>query len=181
MFTLNKFLAKESTIGNCTFAGFHYETEKPVFTVHLNYDSHNRIYDLCEQAGIDYRFDDEIICDEQGRAHESQPGFYGDVMTWTWFDECSIIARDEIDDSLDYWAEQLTDNPNKADKWNTDFSSLGFVRHDGKYESGFHPGQTDNPETIQAELLKTYDHVIWSIDSIGQFDCGFSAWVKNDD
>lgn len=170
------------------FAGPHYDDEeKTVFVLYewtpwlKEKNTFNRVYDLCEQKGIDFRFNDEIIIDEHGRAHERQPSMYGDSLSWA-YSSCGefLWTRDEVSDYLEDYAESLENCPTVADKWNTDFSSLGYEKHSGQFESGFHPGQTDNPETIQAELLKTYDSVIWSIDSSGQFDCGFSAWVKKD-
>lgn len=187
MFTLNKILENITDENQGNFVGPHYDNnEIIVFVMHgwtpwlQEGNTFNRVYELCEQAGIDFRFDDEIISDEHGRAHEQNPGYNGQVKTWIIINECEVMAEDEVNDNLEEYTEWLTNNSNTADLWGIDFSSLGYEKHSGQYESGFHPGQNDNPETIQAELLKTYDSVIWSIDNTGQFDIGFSAWVKKE-
>lgn len=188
MLTLNKLLQNISEENEGHFAGPHYEdSDKMVFVVYTWFkwleekDNFNRVYDLCEQAGIDFRFQDEIIEDEQGRAHEINPGYHGQVATWAW---CSsgdgIWTQDEVEENLEGYAESLENCSHIADKWGIDFTPLGYEKHSGQYESGFHPGQNDDPGTIQDELLKTYDSVIWSIDNTGQFDIGFSAWVKKE-
>ncbi len=178
MFTLNKYL--EARAEEITGSGPSYSDEQWTIVIDTYKDWYNRLYELCERKDVDLRYSDEIIFDEQGRAHEINPGYHGQVKTWTLINECEVLAEDEVDDCFDEYVEWLEDNSNSADQWSTDFTPAGYVKHDGQYESGFHPGQTDNPETIQRELLKTFDHVIWSIDNTGQFDIGFSAWVKKD-
>jgi hypothetical protein len=141
----------------------------------------NRLHDIAEHYGVSLRFYDEVISDEQGRIHETQPQYYGDILTFKIFDGV-VWARDEIDcDSMvESYAELLADDMNNADTWGIDFSCIGFRRYEKQCESGWYPGQNDTPESLWKEVQEKFgeSEVIFAIDGIGQFDVRFGAWYR---
>ena len=140
----------------------------------------NRITDIAENYGIELRFYDETISDEQGRVHNTTPTHYGWISTFKVFD-CEVWARDEVDSgTLEQYAENLLNDDSNADQWDINFSILGFKRWQEIGESGFHHGQNDTPEKMRQAIEARYGEcdVIWFIDSTGQFDCHFGAWFK---
>lgn len=141
----------------------------------------DRIHDIAEHHGIELRFYDETITDEQGRVHNTNPTHWGWTPTYRVFD-CEIWAEDEVDsDTLPDYADMLIDDDNNADQWGVDFSPLGFWRYDRQGESGFHHGQNDTPESMRSAIEARYGgdvEIIWAIDDTGQFDMRFGAWVR---
>lgn len=55
----------------------------------------------------------------------------------------------------------------------------GWTKHNGTYENGWHPGQTDNPEAIALELLKTHDAVVFHIPELSQFYLKFEVYTRS--
>jgi len=88
-----------------------------------------------------------------------------------------IEAGDEVDTYIEY----LLDDARRADTFDVDWTKHGFRKlNDDAFESGFHPGQTDNPAKIlKAAQAEHPDHeFLFSIDSTGQFDINFSLWAR---
>ena len=140
----------------------------------------NRITDLAERYGVELRFYDETLTDEQGRVHNTSPSHYGWIPTYKVFD-CEVWAQDEVDSgTLEQYAENLLDDDNNADQWGIDFSPLGFRQWQDIGESGFHHGQNDTPDKMRQAIESKHGEceIIWYIDSAGQFDCHFGAWFK---
>jgi serine protease inhibitor len=49
-----------------------------------------------------------------------------------------------------------------------------------RYESGWHPGQTDTPEKVRDLILadsKDWE-IVFVLTDKGQFDCGWTAYVR---
>jgi hypothetical protein len=86
---------------------------------------------------------------------------------------------------VDDYIEDKINNPKNAINGLVDEEQLkvrGFRKaNDDSYENGFHRGQTDDPQTIYEDLHEQWDEVIFVIDSVGQFDTHFSAWVRNEE
>ena len=142
----------------------------------------NRITDIAENYGIELRFYDETITDEQDRVHNTTPTHYGWTPTFTLHD-CEVWAEDEAHDLelCEDYAEYLIDNDSMADQFGVNFEPIGFKRWEGVLsESGFHFGQNDTPESLRSTVEEKYGdcELIFYIDSTGQFDAHFSAWFK---
>ncbi len=96
---------------------------------------------------------------------------------------CHDCLRDCGMDGLSAYINNASTAVTWAD--GTYLESFGFVKHapgdPQTYENGWFPGQDDNPETILAELMDGHDDndrwVVFLIDSVGQFDMHFSAYV----
>jgi hypothetical protein len=75
--------------------------------------------------------------------------------------------------------EGLEDNPRKALNDHISPADYGYRKLEGDFENGFHPGQNDNPTEIYKRLhAQGKKRLLFSIDSVGQFDMSFSIWEK---
>lgn len=141
----------------------------------------NRTQRLLERYGFVLDWSDEVVrCDDCNLATHSTPQFYGDQRTVTiledgcWCASCAEKnhAEELIDDSID--------NPRKAILLDLDLSSFGFTQHNEIYESGWYPGQNDDPREIYERLKRKDNQVIFKVTEVGQFDVRFEAWVKGE-
>ena len=130
------------------------------------------------------RFEDETITDDDGKVHELNPGYYGQVATFKVLDGSVWSKANALESTSDY-VDELLKMPltGRADRWLSaeQFEEQGFKRFDYDAESGFHPGQTDTPESVIAKFEEAtpgaYEY-LFQIDDVGQFDCGFHLWYR---
>jgi len=187
MLTLNTYL--ESKL-DCVQLGTTYHGDNVIIAnwnrvesdSEKNQKTTRRLGEIAKHYGFELRYDDELISDDNGIYHESQPSFYGDTGTYALLGDCEIWSIDECRDPahLADYAERLIDCESQADRFGVDFSPLGFQRYGAQCESGFHPGQTDTPEQLRATIEREHGdcEVIFAIDETGQFDVHFGAWFK---
>ena len=194
MFTVNSLISHFVDAGKLWFAGKHYRDGDTVYTGDLwrlwpspdGLESKNkaRLESLAERKGIQLRFEDEIITDEQGRAHEQNPGYHGQIATYRVI-ESSVWAQDEAEENPDAYLDALLEQRHEraSDRWLTEeqLTERGFIRFDYDAESGFHRGQTDTPESVIDRLKlnrPTAKDFLFIIDDVGQFDCHFHLWYR---
>ena len=148
-----------------------------------------RLFDALERIGVECEwYDVWEQCDNCHRLVRTQPDSYSWKPSYVWNGygyTCHECALENIGAYLD----DYIDNADRALTWceGTDITPLGFVKwepgdeHD--YESGWHPGQDDDPATIMAGIHQAHPdaEVVFMLDYNGQFDCGFSAWVRGID
>jgi hypothetical protein len=142
--------------------------------------------DYINRLNIDIAYSDECLYCECGKYMNLAPGSYGWVSNFIRTDS-DIICRKciENDPSL------ITDNEFQDNYFiNNDDVALpfwtvnliekdGFVRYEEDYESGWHDGQTDTPESIIQDIedIDKYER-LWVIDGKGQFDIDFSLYLR---
>jgi len=131
-----------------------------------------------ERRGFELEWSDEWIIDyDANKAYRSSPDSYGWTPSYFIKDSGKIVGKADYD--LQDLADYLMNDPSRADTFDADFSDLGFEKGSDDFESGFHPGQTDKPEKIFADLhAKGYD-VVFQIDRVGQFDMRFNVWTRS--
>ena len=126
-------------------------------------------------------FEDEIhYCDNCGQALYARPASYGAPLSWVMLpDGYTILCRSCFTESeLDTYVNQ---HAHALPRWALDVArGAGFIRLADEYETGFHPGQTDNPA---AELKKLMDsnpgrEFIPYIVDVGQFDVTWSFLAR---
>ena len=145
---------------------------------------HKRVYSWLEHHGYALEWSDEWIQSDSGKIYRSTPDCHGWKPSFVITDRRSeVIGRDEIEagDCLDEYEEHLLNNPKHADTFDVDWTERGFVKlNEDEYESGFHPGQTDDPTIILAKARKADPNAdyLFSIDGVGQFDMRFSIWKR---
>lgn len=140
---------------------------------------------------IDYHFENSIIhfsdevstCSDCYGIIETIPGCYGDLPDyWTGDDfiQCKTCAKN---DDFEGYVEMLVDNPNHANVLMNveDLESKYFFKLESDFETGFHPGQNDDPTTLLKNLFEKYpgQEFIFQIDGAGQFDVNWSVYSRN--
>lgn len=143
-----------------------------------------------ERIGVELEWLDEWSrCDDCRKIFRTAPDSYAWRPSYTYLWDgyiCAkcLVAGGEV-------PEEYHDNPDTAVTWTTaaQLEQWGWSRYggdsydNGRYENGFHAGQTDDPNKILPQVKR--DHpaatVIFLIDHTGQFDIHFSAWFKDDE
>jgi hypothetical protein len=143
------------------------------------------VQDWLEHHGYAIEWSDEwIISHETGKGYRSSPDGHGWRPSYFITEDCAVIGADEVrnGDEIDTYIAHLVDDANRADTFGIDWTKHGFRKlNDEAYESGFHPGQTDDPHKLLKAAQAEYpDHeFIFSIDGAGQFDINFSLWARS--
>lgn len=198
MLTLNRLLEHFCEAGKLEFVGNHYQSNEPVYTGDLwrlwpdpegkglESKNQNRLSRAMESKGMQLRFYDEIITDSDGKAHEENPGYYGQVPTWKILG-CEVWSRENARADIPAYIDALLgeDGP-ISDRWleDEDFEANGFTLFAYDAETGFHHGQDDTPEKV-IERFKGGPGIsrddwqfIFQITDVGQFDCHYRMWFR---
>lgn len=134
--------------------------------------------DILEEHGYSLEWSDEWYIDyDNDKAWRTSPTSYD----W----QCSIRICDRYvltpDDDISEWIYECLNDCNQAlPDWITehDLTEAGFeLYNDEYYESGWYPGQNDDPATIAAKLPDDLEYV-FHIPSVGQFDMKFDLYVR---
>ena len=137
-----------------------------------------------ERRGYSLEWCDEWIeASETSKAYRTSPDCYGWLPYYV-INDCEVIGGDEIEggDMLEWYInEYLLNDPTRANLFRgVDLEKLGFEQYNGTFESGWYPGQNDDPKDvfrkIQRELPKM--DVVFSITGKGQFDVHWKAWIR---
>lgn len=145
------------------------------------------IGDYLTEAGFGLEWSDEwaIDCDNS-KAYRTSPDSWGWQSSIVLTEDGHMLTPD--DDAADVIAALQMDGPTslcaRVPHWisDADLQEAGFALVSRDYESGFHPGQNDNPREIAKALFAERDvlAVTFRVDDVRQFDARFSAWVKRD-
>lgn len=133
-----------------------------------------------EAAGYVIDWEDEVSgCEGCNRAIHTTPSYYEDTPAYAIVRECEMLCFDCLKDEAEEWLESLENNPRQAvNVRGIDPAEYGYVKVEGEFENGFHPGQDDKPADIYNRLHSKYSRLLFVIDSTGQFDIAFSVWTK---
>lgn len=146
-----------------------------------------RVFAALEEQGWKLEWSDEWWIDhETGKAWRTRPDSYGWQSSIIWCDGEYLTP----DHDLDTWIEWAANDPESrcipSRVWSAgDLRGAGFVQWEPndphQYESGWHPGQTDDPREIVEQIreqLGEQVEVVFLLDATGQFDVAFSAWTR---
>ena len=142
------------------------------------------VQDWLEHHGYALEWSDEWIVDwEVSKAYRTSPDSYGWRPSYVMLESGDIIGAGDIrnGDCVDAYIEHLVNSDRAADTFGVDWTQHGFRKvNTESYESGFHPGQTDDPRKILAAAQAEHPNqeFIFSVDSVGQFDTHFSLWSR---
>jgi len=141
----------------------------------------SRVTDLLEKYGFAIEWEDEwSTCQDCGKAVRTSPDSYGWQPSYFILNECELFCRDCA--PMDEYLESLEDNPRRALNDHINPANYGYIKLEGEFENGFHPGQNDNPKDIYARLhAQGHKRLLFNIDSVGQFDMQFSIWKKDEE
>lgn len=154
---------------------------------------------LEKKGAAQLQWEDEwMACSDCYKAVRSSPDSYCWEPSYVWTSDCEIVCRNcwenFIDDIIDYYkSDEHYGFSNKA--LPSDFCEIlenqGFTCWQDRkpweneescahYETGWHPGQNDDPKKVFAEIMKDSGdwEVIFVITSRGQFDIGWSAFTR---
>lgn len=158
--------------------GYHHPGKGIVFA---NWNTFPRgLDDILERAGYAVEWSDEwSTCDDCGRAVRTSGNSYGWQASYQLVNDCEIVCNDCID-----WAERLEaieDDPTQAVPRACDPAEHGYHRI-SEHESGWHPGQTDDPRVILKALHTAGKKgIVFRVSDVGQFDVHFETWQRDHD
>ncbi len=146
-----------------------------------NYFSKKAV-DILERAGYAIEWSDEWAQDyETSKAYRTSPDSYSWQPYYWQMDDGEIVGGDLIESEerwRDEYIEHLTNNPRTANTFAIDFASLGWERYNDEFETGHHPGQTDDPRVVFAALKDQYDIIFDMAGGQSQFDIAWRVWIK---
>ena len=134
--------------------------------------------DLLESAGYEIEWSDEwTTCGECGKAMRTNPDSYGWQPSYFLVNDCEMLCIDCLD--VEEYLESLEDNPRQALNDHISPADYGYIKLEGEFENGLHPGQNDNPKNIYERLHAAgHKRLLFNIDEVSQFYITFSIWEK---
>lgn len=147
-------------------------------------DTMSRLANVFERMGWEVEWEDEwAVCDNCGKAVRTQAdSYHWQGYYWANYDDGVLVCGDCVKDDPQEYIDWLDGKVKHAMTIpGIDLTQFGYRLYKDEYESGLHPHQTDDPVKIAKELrAKGINHWIFVIDGVGQFDIGFSVWVKEE-
>lgn len=143
-----------------------------------------RLATVLERSGHVLEWHDEWwTCGECGNAIRTTADSYSWTPSYVLLHECEVVCVECIAADPEEYVQHLLNNDSTADTFGTDLEALGFVQipEDTFYESGWHPGQTDDPAEIGPRMTPEGHDRVWQINGVGQFDIRFTMWTRPDD
>lgn len=141
-------------------------------------DPVTKLANIAEKLGYELEWEDEwCTCGDCGKAVRTQADSYQWTPFYRILNDCDLTCLDCID-PVEY-LESIEDNANTAcpPDWNPE--DHGYIKHNGTFETGFHPGQNDRPETILKALhAEGKTGVIFRIKANSQFYTEWEAFYK---
>lgn len=135
---------------------------------------------ILEKAGFELEWEDEWdTCSECGKAVRTQPDCYHWTSSFRIVNECELICLECLEKDTEGYLESIEDNPSTACPPEMLPANFGYTKFNGTFETGFHPGQNDDPKKILEALHKEGKrHVVFRIKAKGQFDMDWEAYYK---
>jgi len=176
----------QSEIDNIGFAPAYAEpgyTDPAKGIVFANWNCFpSRIDSILERAGYAVEWSDEwSTCQECNKAVRTSPDSYDWTSSYRILNECELVCLECLDPA-DY-LERIEDDPSSACPPGEKFNPInhGYVKFNGDFETGFHPGQNDDPKAILKRLQELgKSHVVFRIADKGQFDITWEAFYKDE-
>lgn len=143
-------------------------------------DPVSKLSRILEKCGAELEWSDEwSTCGDCGKAIRTSPDCYQWTPYYRILNDCELVCLDCLD-AADYLESIEDDSRHCAppqDKFNPELH--GYVKHNGTFENGFHPGQNDNPAKIlEAMHANGMHHVIFRQSEQSQFYIKFEAYYK---
>ena len=146
-------------------------------------DLPSRVGNLFEKLGIECEWSDEWAkCQDCYKLVRTSPDSYSWTSSYAYIDDCSLSCHECINNAPSDYIESLKGNPDNAVTFDIDLKELGYVLFDDTFETGFHPGQNDDPKDIAKKLwAKKIENFVFKIDTQEQFCTKWSCWVHEDE
>jgi hypothetical protein len=138
-----------------------------------------RIGNLLEKLGCELEWEDEwTTCHECGRAVRTQADSYSWTSSCMVVNECELFCHECLLEDSENYVQNLIDNPRIADTFDVDLEYLGFEQYNGEFETGYHPGQDDDPWKVFRRIKTDNNEVVFQVEGCGQFDTTWTAWTR---
>lgn len=158
-----------------------YETKRGIFFANWN-KLPRCIQDLLEREGFDCRWQDEWYVDHEsggGKAYRTTGDSYGWTSSIRFTEDGYVLTPDSDPEAI---LASLINNPDHAmtDNLRVDLAAHGFKLEETDKESGWYPGQDDDPKSAYERLSQENDdaEIVFEITRVGQFDCGWQIWMR---
>jgi hypothetical protein len=145
-----------------------------------NWNAHKRTGELLEKLGVECEWYDEwTTCGNCGKLVRTSPDSYSWAQSFECFDgdikckKCLLESDSSASEYLDWVSSQETLNTIVKDP-----SQYGWVKVK-TCESGYHPGQNDDPKTVRKEYPDKI--ILFSLDCAEQFCTRWSVWIKEEE
>ena len=145
---------------------------------HQKRDPVSRLAKILEKAGYELEWEDEwTTCQECGKAVRTQPDCYHWTSHYRILNDCELICLDCMD--WESYLESIEDNPSNACPPDISPEEFGYIKFNGNFETGFHPGQTDNPKATLAKMhAEGMRRVVFRLKEQSQFYTVWEAYYK---
>lgn len=146
-------------------------------------DIPERVCNLLEKLGVEIEWSDEwskcLDCGKLVRIH-------GDSYHWQpSFAKVNgeLFCHECIEEDPESYLAELEGDESKCMTLDIDLTEYGYKQYNEEsYESGWHPGQTDNPKVIAQELRKRgIEKFIFTLDENSQFYSKYSVYTKEEE
>jgi hypothetical protein len=138
-----------------------------------------------ERRGFDLEWSDEWIIATSSwpcKAYRASPDCYSWTPYYVLTDDGEVVGGDEIEEDPDWYVnEYLLNDPTHCNVFKIDFAKLGFKRvSEDDFESGWHPGQTDDPNAVFNRLREELpDHdLVFDLTEQSQFYTKWNIWSR---
>ena len=137
-----------------------------------------------------YFYDEWMGCLECNKLLRSTHDCYSWEPSFVWTSDCSIACHECIESDETLQEDTIEFYKNSTDhavpSWFYQYlEAHGFVCYSPdeyckRFETGWYPGQNDNPSEVAKDIESNLpDHdFIFKIDSVGQFDCSWSVFLR---
>jgi len=144
----------------------------------------SKLVPLLSACGIDSDFEDTwATCHECYRSVRTHPDNYGWKPSYAILGDCDLLCHECIAEDPEPYLEDLSGDPTKSITIDgVDPEEHGYTRVWGEFESGLYGGQMDSPHAIaKAFEERGWEDFVFSLDSVGQFDCKFTVYLRTTD
>ena len=147
---------------------------------------------ILEYAGYAVEWADEWgTCESCNKAIRTSPDSYDWSQAYADVgDDCAILCGDCIVDDPAEYLKEITGDPDRcvthAMARRIDLESAGYTRYSApaEYETGFHPGQTDDPRKVAEQIAaRGIDsaRILFVQAEQSQFYIRWEVWLKDED
>lgn len=141
--------------------------------------------------------DEHVTCDDCHRLLRVTANSYRWRMRGMYVEDIAAYLCDRcLLDDFETTLESFVNDERRAITFadSGDLEDVGFTLfvdsteswREGTYQSGWHPGQDDDPKAVTARIRDIHDDtvdIVYLVSSVGQFDMDFQAYIRpvNDD
>lgn len=139
-----------------------------------------------EKCGFELEWSDEwTIAGNTGKAYRTSPNSYSWESSLVYCDGDYLTRDDDLADIIDACSMSDWNQPTGCvPSWveSADIEDCGFTLQNPNLESGWFPGQTDDPAKIaRAAFDNGARRVVFRKTENSQFYCRFECWVEFDE